>query len=275
MLMFELGEGKFLDGLRHYIRRHRFESTESKDLWLALQAATGQEVATRMDVWTNKVGYPIVRVTEEHSSDDQGRGGVVALRLRQDRFVVDGAEGVEIESPIYPLQITVRSESGVDTFPMNEREITIPTGGKTFLKINADHNGFFRTCYSSTHLQRLIKAVGTDYMSPRDCIGLLADMAALTAAGISRTSELLDLCLGFRLVTSFPVWQMIDQNLTKIMSIWKFEDSSLTGAMKKAAAGILGPVAHELGFDMSHDDESRTAFKACMFSGAGLAGDPM
>lgn len=67
---------------------------------------------------------------------------------------------------------------------------------------------------------------------------------------------------------------MIDGNLRAIRSVWKFHDEKLKRALKKAMVDLLGPKAHELGWDISNgEDELLTSFKTSMFSGAGLAGD--
>jgi aminopeptidase 2 len=153
-------------------------------------------------------------------------------------------------------------------------ESSFPQGARVYRKTNADHDGFFRTSYSSTHLEKLTKAALQNQLSLRDCIGLLADLSALTAAGINRTSKLLSACLGFKSMADFPVWRMIDQNLTKVMSIWKFDDAALRDGLQKLSSDILGPKSRELGWTMlNSDDESQMEFKAAMFSAAGLADD--
>ena len=274
MLMDEMGEDNFFGGLKLYMGRHEFGNTESKDLWRAFQDCGDPRVTDKMRVWTKEAGFPVVSVTEDCAGGGSGPGEVVALRLHQKRFVVGGAGHDDGKEQIYPLRISMRSETGIDIYDMEERETVIPAQGKTLLKINADHSGFFRTSYTSNHLRKLTRAAVQGHLTLRDCIGLLADLSALTATGMNKTSELLDLCLGFKSMTEFPVWQMIDRNLTKLVWIWKFEDSILAGALAKFAADILGLKAHELGWTTSDaDDESQMIFQATMFGAAGLAGD--
>jgi aminopeptidase 2 len=62
MLLGEIGEQSFFDGLKLYTRRHKFGSTESADLWRALQECTDYDVGRIMDVWTKVPGFPLVRV---------------------------------------------------------------------------------------------------------------------------------------------------------------------------------------------------------------------
>ncbi|EAQ92907.1 hypothetical protein CHGG_01142 [Chaetomium globosum CBS 148.51] len=245
MLLDDLGEKRFFQGLKLYTHRHKFGNTESADLWHAFRDCGDPEVPNRMRVWTKETGFPVVTVTEEYNDANTDCGEVTALRLHQERFLMNRNSGSDRKRVFYPLHVSIRSESGVDTYHMPEQEIVITVRGKIFLKVNADHGVLFRTSYSSRHLQNLIQAAADGLLTLRDCIGLLADVSALTAAGINKTSELLDICLGFQFATEFS-----------------------------GGGEVLGSKARELGWEMpDDDDESQTAFKTSMFSAAGLVGD--
>jgi aminopeptidase 2 len=40
------------------------DDNKNNDLWAALSDASGKEVTKIMEVWTKKVGYPVISVTE-------------------------------------------------------------------------------------------------------------------------------------------------------------------------------------------------------------------
>lgn len=270
MILDELGEATFLEGLKLYLVRHQFRSTESADLWQALEDCTGAPVGMKMHVWTKKTGFPVVKVTEQLAEDGQ----VQSYHLRQERFFAGGEETTKSENLIYPLRIATRSDEGIGTVDMNARELVVPATGNAFFKINADHGGFFHSSYTPRGLKSLILAASKDLLSLRDCIGLSCDLKALVTAGVNRTSELLDLCLGFQSLSSYYVWEVIDGNLTAIQSAWKFHDEELKRALRAVARNLLGSKAHKLGWDVSSDDDDiLTSFKTSMFSNAGLAGD--
>ena len=147
----ELGENKFLNEIKLYIRRHKFENTISADLWRALKDCTGEAIGAKMHVWTKQTDYPLFRVTEQFAGNEE-HNRIVALHLRQDRFIASESKGSRTDLQIYPLRVAIRSESGVETINMNEREMIVPAQGKQLLKINADHDGFFRTSYSPGYL---------------------------------------------------------------------------------------------------------------------------
>ena len=66
----------FRDGLRHYLKKHKYANAETNDLWNALQKASGKQVGRIMANWTGKPGYPIV-----HVGQDGGK-----LTIQQERF---------------------------------------------------------------------------------------------------------------------------------------------------------------------------------------------
>ena len=61
MLADYLGEKDFRDGLRHYLKKHSYQNTETIHLWQAFEKVSGKSVAKMMHVWTSKPGYPVVR----------------------------------------------------------------------------------------------------------------------------------------------------------------------------------------------------------------------
>jgi puromycin-sensitive aminopeptidase len=80
MLEQHLGEDRFRDGIRMYLRRHQYANTETADLWDALEESTGEPVRRMMDGWIWQGGHPLVSAGVQD-------GQVV---LHQRRFLADG-----------------------------------------------------------------------------------------------------------------------------------------------------------------------------------------
>merc|ERR1719331_3222624 len=99
MIYSVLGGTHFRDGLRLYFKRHSYGNTVTADLWQAWQDVSGKDIPALMATWTEKMGYPIVRATEEASTGD-----TVTLSLRQSRFLADGSEEKENTVWTVPLQ---------------------------------------------------------------------------------------------------------------------------------------------------------------------------
>ena len=274
MIEHEIGEASFMRGIREYIRRHQYGNTESHDLWGALEYVCGEKIGSKMDIWTKRVGFPVVTVEEKIDHSMDGKSKVVSYCLRQERFLASGTGIEPLHDQLYPLRIVVRSDSGVETFDMHERELIIRATGSGLFKVNADHDGFYRTAYSANHLQRLIDAANHGLLSLRDCVGLVADVSALVTAGKQRTSSLLNLCFGLRHSKQYLVWKQISKSLESISKCWNFQPESTTRALKQVSVAVLGPKAHEIGWEISdNDDEIMEQFKPLLFAAAGNAGD--
>ena len=88
MLEAWLGEAAFRDGIRAYLKRHRYANTTGADLWAALAAASGKPVAAIAADWTTQPGFPLLDV------DAQCDGGRRRVVVRQQPFRVpdDGAD---------------------------------------------------------------------------------------------------------------------------------------------------------------------------------------
>jgi aminopeptidase 2 len=58
-----IGEDKFLEGIRKYLKKHAYGNTQTGDLWAALSEASGKDIGKVMDVWT-KQGMKILPVRD-------------------------------------------------------------------------------------------------------------------------------------------------------------------------------------------------------------------
>src|SRR5437667_212814 len=74
-----LGEEKFREGIRLYMRRHREGNATADDLWGALAEASGQPILELANGWIRQTGYPLVTLGLEEGK----------MRLAQKRIVTD------------------------------------------------------------------------------------------------------------------------------------------------------------------------------------------
>lgn len=274
MISSELGPDRFLKGIKLYLQRYAYGNTTSDDLWSSIEEATAVPIRDKMHIWTMRPGYPIVTVSDVTDVTEDESQGVVALHIRQDRFLSSPGEEAQTFDDVYPLRLGIRSENGIQMIEANTKERTVHTPESSFLKVNADHTAFCRVSYSIGHLRKLIQAAADGRLTLRDCIGLSCDLKALVAAGVNNTIELLDLSLGLMPRKEYLIWEMIDRNLRSVQIAFKFCEVSVTHALENAVADIIGPKCRELGWEISdQDSDDMVAFKASMFSTAGLAGD--
>jgi len=92
-----LGEEKFREGIRLYMRRHREANATADDLWGALAEASGQPIVELADGWIRQTGYPLVTLSEQ--------GG--KIRLTQRRFFSDPEAAPEPTRWLVPLVLRI------------------------------------------------------------------------------------------------------------------------------------------------------------------------
>ncbi len=80
-----LGEDRFRDGIRLYMRRHREANATADDLWGALGEASGQPIVELANGWIRQIGYPLVSLSLERGAGGQRRHARAAAVLRRSR----------------------------------------------------------------------------------------------------------------------------------------------------------------------------------------------
>jgi len=197
-----LGEDDFMAGVRHCLKKHAYANTTTTDLWDSLGQASGVDVVSMMDTLTKQVGHPVVTVVVSEN----------CIVVRQDRYLRTGGSSPEEVMMLYPVPLNIRSisnENGmVHNISFAERKCTIRVRG--FVKINTNHTGLYRTCYTSEYLQNLAKEASKGViLSVEDRAGMIADVAIVTSSGHQRTSDFLQLVTHFSHEFQYIVWDII------------------------------------------------------------------
>ncbi|AKA48223.1 hypothetical protein IX51_02890 [uncultured archaeon] len=159
-----VGEDNFRDGIREYLEENKYSNTRGADLWSSISKVSGMPVSEIMEAWITKQGYPVV-----HASRENGE-----IRLEQHRFLL-GSSG----DSIWPVPLTVRRESSVESTVLDKKTGSIPAAG--FIKANHENTGFYRVQYSDDLMRNLIGNSGK--LSYLDKWGLVNDYYAFLLSG--------------------------------------------------------------------------------------------
>lgn len=260
-----IGEETFMEGIRRYLKKHAYGNTETGDLWAALSDASGKDVGKVMDIWTKKVGFPVVTVTEKTD----------AIHLKQNRFLRTADVKPEEDQTLYPIFLGLRTKEGVnEDLTLFEREADFKLKDMDFFKINADHSGIYRTSYTPERLRKLGVAATQGLLTVEDRAGMIADAGSLAASGYQKTSGILSLLDSFKTEPEYVVWQTITGRISSLRGAWMFEDQKVKDALKKFQLKLSAEKAHELGWTFNESDgHIEQQFKSLMFGSAGIAGD--
>ncbi|EZF25689.1 hypothetical protein H112_02004 [Trichophyton rubrum D6] len=261
-----MGEEKFLEGVKAYIKKHAYGNTTTSDLWAALSEASGKPIDKVMDIWTKQVGFPVLTVKENKGNS--------SITVQQNRFLRTGDVKAEDDKTLYPVVLALKGSDGIDqSAVLSQRSEEIKVN-LDFYKLNADHSSLFRTCYTPERLEKLGEDAKAGRLTVEDKAGMIADAGVLAASGYQKTSGSLSLLKAFDQENEFVVWNEILTRLGSIRGAWMFEDEETKTALKTFQRNLVSQKAHELGWTFSDKDgHVLQQYKALMFSAAGSAGD--
>ncbi len=233
MLHGYLGEKDFRDGLRHYLKQHAYGNTDTKDLWAALEQASGKPVKSFMHAWTSLPGFPLVTV-----SRNKGQ-----IQLYQERFYLQKPARKTTHHWPIPLLAHQDAPGRLDTTSM-------AYDTAHFTKLNQGQSGFYRTLYSSDLLDALAEDLGS--YEPLDRLGLLSDTFEAAKAGYTPVTDALKLLEAYHQEDSAPVWDIIAANLGEIRRV--MDDEALRETIKPFIVRLTAEQLERLGYDEKKTD---------------------
>jgi len=240
MLADYLGEKDFRDGLRYYLKKHSYKNTETLHLWQAFEKISKKPVAGMMHHWTNKPGYPVVKVNED-------------LVITQERF---------FSSPISKDKSRDRTIWKIPLSFVNEK----------FFKLNFGEAGFYRTAYDKTLLEKLVAPVKNRVLGPRDRLGIVRDLFALAEAGTIPTTDALEFLKAYKNEINFTVWVEIATGLARLEQL--LARSNMQAGLNKLASNLFSPTAVRLGWNKkSEENHNDTLLRSLAIGRAGRSGN--
>ena len=236
MLEQYLGAEVFREGVRDYLRAHRFANADTGDLWSALGRASGQPIPAVMDGWIFSPGYPLVSVRRDGND----------LVLSQQRFTYlpgDTPSTQRWQVPV-PLRIEAggKHENRRVLLEGGEHRMTIE-GGFTGALVNAGGHGFYRARYAPDLLEALLRRL--DALEPIERFNLVNDAWAATLAGLMPVTDYLDLTRHFRDERDRNVWSAI---LGSLHALNRVIASALRPGLEALVRDRVGPAAGALGW---------------------------
>jgi puromycin-sensitive aminopeptidase len=268
-----LGEEKFRDGIRLYMRRHREANATADDLWGALAEASGQPgvpIVALANGWIRQLGYPVVSLGLDAAA---GR-----VTLSQRRFFADpnAREAGTPTSWLVPMVLRFRDAEGIkeQRVLLDARERTVSLNAKgpvSWCFGNADARGFFRTAYDAPTLGRLLPELGALRAAER--LTLISDQWALVRAGVVPIGAFLDLVASLGGEEDHVV---LDDAVGRLGAVeHRHLDEAERGRFEGFVRDLLGARAAKLGWGAAkEDDETRLRRAALLRAVVLLARDP-
>lgn len=240
MLEQHLGAEQFREGVSHYLRTHLHGSTETEDLWNAIEATSGEPVRRIMDSWIWQPGYPLVSASVR-SADD---GTTLTLGQRRFSFKPDGSDDVS-DQTVWAIPIAVSIDGELSSLLLaDEGPVELPLSSPdAVVVVNAGGHGFFRVTYDD-ELRSQLAGDALANLSTLERYGLLDDAWAATIAGRLDAVSLLEFVSGFGDERELGVWQMIGNILSGLS---RLVDGDALDAFRSRVCNLVGPALSELG----------------------------
>lgn len=257
-----LGEDVFIKGVSNYLKKHKWGNTQTSDLWASLSEASGEDVVKVMDIWTKKVGYPIIDVKEDGKK----------ITVTQNRYLTSADVKPEEDEVLYPVFLNVKTSEGTD------RSLVLDTRSKTFdlstsddfFKLNSGQTGIYRTSYDQTRWAKLGKA--PEKLSVEDRVGLVADARALSVSGYIPTTDLLNLVRSWTDEKNYVVWDTILGSVSSVRSAFKNVSDEVDDALKAFTRELISKQLLQVGWDFKDTDSfTEQQLKQSLFSSASAA----
>jgi aminopeptidase N len=259
-----IGVEKFLAGVAHYLNKHKFGNAKTEDLWASISEVSNIDVVTMAGNWITKIGFPYVRV--ETVGDE--------IKFTQNRFLSAGDVKDTENGTIWwiPLNLsTGTGDSDVIHVTLTDRSMSIPRIDG-FFKVNKNSTGFYRVVYDSSSLE-LIKQ-NLDKLSATDKVGLINDLTVTATAGLTKTSDALDIIKLLKGESEYVVWDSILNSLDSISQVWYNQPPDVQTALKSYNQEAIAPSALSFEFESNPTEFLVADLRIKLFSSAVGAGVP-
>jgi puromycin-sensitive aminopeptidase len=246
----------FRDGVRRYLTKHAYGSTEVTDLWDALEAQSGQPVRQVMDAWIWQPGYPLVMAVH----DD---GDAV---LTQRRFSL--SDTPPSWWPIPVLSAVIDGDGATQSTLLEQAPHRIAVGANA-LRANAGGHGVYRVRYDDELTHRLLSQL--DSLDALERFGLVDDGWAAVLADHLDADQWLTMVEQFGGENELAVWQNIIGGLGWCSRVVHEVDRS---AFEQRAAALLHQPLSRLGLTVrSGDDDITRELRGALIGALGTIGN--
>ncbi len=245
MLADYLGEIKFRDGLRHYLKKYQYNNASTENLWQSLETVSRKPVRKIMNNWITCEGYPLLSVTEQKNK----------LVISQKRYLADKKQRAD-NKVMWSVPISISTEKTKLKIVLNNKKALISKPKGTYTKFNFGEVGMYRTKYGPGLLKNLVPAIAKQAIPPADRLGILRDYIALARAGEISTDRVLDLVLGYKNEQKYTVWMEIGATLGQINHIYKNE--RFGEKLRAFTKEIFTPITNQLGWEALPDEPTST-----------------
>ena len=242
-----IGESSFREGLRYYLRKHKYACASSSELWEALEEVSEKPATTMMKSWIEQPGHPLVEVARD----------VDKLVLTQRRFTYLPNESDQ--AWVIPVSIKIFYKSGdsqqITTLMTNKSTHVDISSNTVAYKANYGQSGFYRVKYrEKDNLQELGKRIlSKDLLPPEDRWGLQNDLYALVRSGDVSLDDYLNFLSYYKEEDNFlPLISIADNLFHAYLVLEGTQRQKVASVGKSSFEKVLSRIGYEPDRDTKH-----------------------
>lgn len=244
MLEQYLGENRFRDGVREYLRTHSFENAETTDLWDAIERVTNEPVRATMDGWILQGGYPVVHASLSGTT----------LTLSQKQFTyLPATSPASWQIPIlFRTTVAPSNDSAADQRILlgpDPVSVEVPLG-TTIVILNSGGHGFYRTSYDSGLVDAISSAITE--LSAVERFQIVSDFWANVLAGTNDPDAFVALAQAASMERDPNVWSEIVGGLRALVEL---APPTRAEAIRETMRTLIKPIMAELGWRAAATDD--------------------
>ncbi|HEX7286369.1 MAG TPA: M1 family metallopeptidase [Candidatus Angelobacter sp.] len=281
----------FRRGVNAYLRKFQYSNATAEDFWKTVAAASMRPVDSIMPTFVDQPGEPLITVktaclaAPPEPKIVRGNGKrrrtvpvkpaqpKTEITLTQTRFW-DGA-GAASKPPLWMAPVCVKAE-GAKPFCqiLSQKEQVMPvTGCGSWVFVNANAAGYYRTRYDAAILEKLAAVAATE-LTAAERISLVNDEAALAGSGDESVAAYLNLVSALNQDTSRALIEGYEPMLEKIHSYLLTESD--TTAFHAWVRSNFGPMLEKIGWTPAagESEDTRAVRGHLIKILAQLGGDP-
>jgi puromycin-sensitive aminopeptidase len=262
MLADYLGEKNFRDGLRYYLKKHSYKNTETVHLWEAFEKISKRPVEGLMKNWTSRPGYPVITVNERNGK----------IHLSQSRFFLSPiSKGKVKDNTVWQVPVPIGTRHGEEKILLGSKRTTI-LAKKDWVKLNIGESSFFRTAYSKELLDKLREPVLNKKLTPRDRLGIVRDLFALSEAGTIPTTDALEFLTAYKNEDNYTVWVEIATGFARLEQL--LAKTKMLAPLNLHILRLFSPLVDKLGWEKRESDTHADGLlRSLTISRSGRSGD--
>ncbi len=235
MLKTYIGDEAFRTGLTAYFNKHAYGNTTGADLWSALGAASGKDIAAFMNPWLTRSGFPLVSIAQDGKN----------ITISQEQFLDDPAKADK--DRFWPVPLF--ASAPVTPAEFINRGVTLTAPSEEPILIDSGAAGHYIVRYTSDAQKTFVMdKVANQELGEPDRLMLLNGGSMLSRAGYEPYGNVLTMLGAYATESSEPVWDIMALVLGEARRFIDL-DKSLEDRIKPFTGKLVATQYERLGWE--------------------------